>query len=230
MCVSMAVRTGAAMSMQRARDDAGPTRVYGRETAEFARVVNLSDAVFAIAMTLLVLALDVPDVPVAELAGALAADLPQLGAFLLSFTLVASIWWQHHKLFARLARVDLGLVSLNMALLAGVALVPFPTSLVGTAPTSRAAVVPFIAVFLALTVLFTLMLERVQRMGAWEPTMPDGLYPWVRAGYVAVVGMDVLALVVALVWPLPGLLLLLVSSLPERVVAVRAPDGYARWS
>ncbi len=218
------------MSTQRALDEDGPTRVYGRETAEFARVVNLSDAVFAIAMTLLVLTLDVPDVPAAELLGALAADLPQLAAFLLSFALIASIWWQHHKLFARLAWLDGGIVALNLALLAGVALVPFPTSLVGTTPTSRAAVVPFIAVFLVLTVLFTLLVERVHRLSAWEPPMPEGLYPWVRAGYVSTAMVDVVALVVALVWPLAGLLLLVVSSLPERLVALRAPDGYARWA
>ena len=218
------------MSTRRALDEDGPTRIYGRETAEFARVVNLSDAVFAIAMTLLVLTLDVPDVPVAELAGALAADLPQLAAFLLSFALIASIWWQHHKLFARLARIDLGIVALNLVLLAGVALVPFPTSLVGSAPTSRAAVLPFIGVFLLLTVLFVLLMERVQHLSAWTPPMPDGLYPWVRAGYLSIAGVDAVALAVALAWPVAGLLLLAVSSLPERLVAIRAPDGYARWA
>jgi uncharacterized membrane protein len=218
------------MSTRRTADEPGPTRIYGRETAEFARVVNLSDAVFAIAMTLLVLTLDVPDVPVAELASALVEELPQLAAFLLSFALIANIWWQHHKLFARLARIDIGIVALNLTLLAGVALVPFPTSLVGTTPTSRAAVIPFIAVFLALTVLYILLMERVHRLSAWEPPMPEGLYPWVRAGYVSVAVVDALALAVALLWPLAGLLLLVVSSLPERLVALRAPDEYARWA
>ncbi len=39
------------------------SKVYDRDSLEFHRVINLSDAVFAIAMTLLVLTIDIPDVP-----------------------------------------------------------------------------------------------------------------------------------------------------------------------
>lgn len=216
--------------MARELEEAETTRRYGRDTSEFARVVNLSDAVFAIAMTLLVLTLDVPDVPVAELGGALAADLPHLGAFLLSFALIANIWWQHHKLFARLAWIDLGFVTLNLALLAGVALVPFPTSLVGTAPTSQAAVLPFIALFLVLTALYLLLMDRANRHAVWISPMPAGLYPWIRNGYFLAVAMDLVALAAAVMWPLLGLLVLLVSSVPERLLARWAPSDYSRWA
>ena len=90
--------------------------------------------------------------------------------------------------------------------------------------------VPFIAVSLVLTVFFTSLMERVHRLSAWESPMPDGRSPWVRAGYVSIAAVDGMALAVALVWSLAGLLLLVVSNLPERLVAIRAPDGYARWA
>jgi uncharacterized membrane protein len=119
---------------------------YTRESVEFARLANLSDAVFAIAMTLLVLGLDVPDVAATALAGALREVVPQLVAFVLGFALVANVWWLHHRLFSCLDVAERGLIALDLALLGVVALVPFPTGLVGRYPTETAAVLPFVAV------------------------------------------------------------------------------------
>jgi hypothetical protein len=120
---------------------------HSHDTQEFTRLVNLSDAVFAIAMTLLVLTVDVPDVPAGDLAAALLSDLPQIGAYALAFALVASQWYAHRKLFQRLAFTEPGLTVINLAWLGMVALVPFPTSVLGAHPTVTAAVAPFLAVF-----------------------------------------------------------------------------------
>jgi uncharacterized membrane protein len=207
----------------------GRSTRHGRDTLEFARVVNLSDAVFAIAMTLLVLTLDVPEVPAADLASALAGDLPQFVAFLLSFALVANIWWQHHKLYARLAWIDPGIIAINMGGLGAVALVPFPTGLVGNAPTVRAAVLPFITVFIILNLLYLWLMARAQRVGAWSDPMPPGLFPWLAGGLSVVILAMMVALLVAVWSPLGGLVLLAISSLPERVLARRAPPDYGTW-
>jgi len=104
---------------------------YDKGTAEFNRVTSLSDAVFAIAMTLLVLTLDIPDVTGAGLARALADQLTQFIAFLLSFILVAIIWVQHHSFMAKLGRLEPVLIGLNLALLGVVVAVPYPTNLIG---------------------------------------------------------------------------------------------------
>lgn len=132
----------------------------GRDTTGFTRVVNLSDAVFAIAMTLLVLTVDVPRVPADELAGALLADLPQLGAYVLAFALVASQWYAHRKLFERFAFTEPGLTVVNLVALGLVALVPFPTSVLGNYPTTTAAVAPFLAIFVALSLAYIAMIVR----------------------------------------------------------------------
>ena len=63
---------------------------YDRHSPEFTRVANLSDAVFAIAMTLLVLTLDVPDVPAGRYGEVLSQQAPQLVVFVLAFGLVAN--------------------------------------------------------------------------------------------------------------------------------------------
>jgi uncharacterized membrane protein len=203
---------------------------YGRDTVEFARVVNLSDAVFAIAMTLLVLGLQVPEVPVQQLGNELTRTLPQLVAFLLGFGLVASIWWQHHKLFSRLAYVDRGMVGLAIAVLAAVALVPFPTGLVGSYPTNRAAVLPFIGVFAVLNALFVAMVWHAQRQQAWSRALPAATFPWVVGGFGLTLGVTLIAVAAATMWPVAALVVLAVSGLPDLFLAHRAPPDYREWS
>jgi uncharacterized membrane protein len=202
-----------------------------RDSLEFARLANLSDAVFAIAMTLLVLGLEVPDVRAGDLMGELVGLAPHLLAFVLSFALVANIWWQHHKLFSRLAYVDRPLIALDLAVLGLVALVPFPTGLLGSYPTSRAAVLPFIGVFVLLLSLFVASIHHAQRVSAWVRPMPDRVYPWVVASYLVVLAVMLGAAAIALVSPLAALAVLAGSSLPEVVfIARRAPAEYRSWA
>jgi uncharacterized membrane protein len=202
---------------------------YTRESVEFARLANLSDAVFAIAMTLLVLGLDVPDVAATALAGALREVVPQLVAFVLGFALVANVWWLHHRLFSCLDVAERGLIALDLALLGVVALVPFPTGLVGRYPTETAAVLPFVAVFVVLNLLFVALIVRAQQMEAWTRPLPDALYPWVVAGYLVTVAVMSVAAIVSFVAPVAALVVLASSGLPEVVLARRAPVGYRDW-
>jgi uncharacterized membrane protein len=203
---------------------------YGRETPEFGRVANLSDAVFAIAMTLLVLTLDVPDPAAGPLADALLATLPQLIAFVLAFTLVANIWWEHHKFVARLATLDRPLIGGTLVLLGAVALVPFPTSLIGNAPTDRAAVLPFIGLFIFIGVVLLILYWRAQLSGAWLKPWPDRLSGWVLGGWAVLIGGLVLALVVAVFVPLVGLVMAALNGwVVTFVMAWIAPPGYRVW-
>jgi uncharacterized membrane protein len=206
-------------------------RHYPRESAEFARVTNLSDGVFAIALTLLVLTLDAPGVPPEALASALVEQIPQLVVFLLAFGLVANIWWVHHKFFRMLGRVEPGLTAINFAILGGVALVPFPTSLVGNAPTARAAVVPFIGLFAVLGVLYLGFLVRMHAVGATRWPLPERVYRWLLADWVAFVGLTLLGLGIALWLPVAGLVMVALNgTLISLLMAWRAPPEYHRWS
>jgi len=113
------------------------SRSYPRGSDEFSRVLNFSDGVMAIAITLLVLNIDLPVPKSAVLARSanltsLLGDVgPQLSAFLVSFVIVAYAWVGHHRLLAELRRIDQLFMQWNFAFLLLVVLVPLQSQLIG---------------------------------------------------------------------------------------------------
>ena len=75
-------------------------RGYDRESIEFARVLSFSDGLFAIAMTLLVVGIEVPDIPDTESVGELWDAVTDLDSsfisFFISFFVIARYWVAHH--------------------------------------------------------------------------------------------------------------------------------------
>jgi len=202
---------------------------HGRDTQEFGRLVNLSDAVFAIAMTLLVLTVDVPDVPGGQLASALLADLPQLGAYALAFALVASQWYAHRKLFQRLACSEPGLTTINLVWLGLVALVPFPTSVLGAHPTETAAVVPFLSLFAVLSFGYVALIGRAQAVDAWTEPLPPAVYRRIWGAFAVGAATLLLGIAIAFWLPVLALLLALLQSVPVVLLLRRAPAPYRHW-
>ena len=113
-----------------------------RGAADFstARLEAFSDGVFAIAITLLVLDLNVP-APAAlnggSLARALAHQWPAYFAYLVSFLVIGIIWINHHSMCALARRVDRRTLFANLFLLLTVSVIPFPTRLLATYLTAR---------------------------------------------------------------------------------------------
>jgi uncharacterized membrane protein len=101
------------------------------ERRELDRVCAFSDGVFAIAITLIVLNLQVPSVPGSELGSALSDLSDDLFTYAIGFAVMGLFWYGHHKLFATLARSSGRLVLANMILLALIALMPFTTGVLG---------------------------------------------------------------------------------------------------
>ena len=93
------------------------------------RTMFFSDAVFAIAMTLLAVDIRVPQVPDSELGAAVAAQLPEFGAYVLSFVVTAAYWLSHHRLFRLLRGFTDRLQQLNLVLLLFVALLGYATDM-----------------------------------------------------------------------------------------------------
>jgi uncharacterized membrane protein len=98
---------------------------------ELDRVAAFSDGVFAIAITLLVLNIEVPDVPGADLGKAIRHLGDDFEAYAIGFAVMGLFWFGHHKLFARLARSNTRLTVVNITLLAFIALMPFTTAVLG---------------------------------------------------------------------------------------------------
>ncbi|TVR25978.1 MAG: DUF1211 domain-containing protein [Nitriliruptor sp.] len=202
---------------------------YGRDTLEFGRVAALSDGLFAIAMTLLVFTLDPAAVSLDRVAGVLVDQPGPLIAFVLTFAVVANFWWIHHRFLATLGVIEPGLMLLNLMLLGAVALIPFPTSLLGRDPTVRGAVVPYLALLSVVAILHLLLLVRAQAAAAWRRPMPEGLFPWLVAGWGSSTLVTLLALAAAFVLPVAGLVMLVLTWPAEALVAWRAPEGYRDW-
>lgn len=100
-------------------------------TTETARLEAFSDAVFAIALTLLVLDLRPP--ASGTFVEALQDEWPTYLAYLIAFLTIGSIWLSHHNAFTRIARADPVVLLLNLVLLLGASLVPWPTALISRA-------------------------------------------------------------------------------------------------
>jgi uncharacterized membrane protein len=93
------------------------------------RTEAFSDGVFAIAATLLVLELKVPQVEPGGLAEALLENWPSYATYVVSFLVVGIIWVNHHAVMERIRKVNRPLLFLNLVFLMAVALIPFPTAL-----------------------------------------------------------------------------------------------------
>ncbi len=217
------------MTVSDAPSPAALDQRHGRDSLEFTRLVNLSDAVFAIAMTLLVLTVDVPDVPADELASALLADLPQLGAYALAFALVASQWYAHRKLFQRLAFTEPGLAVINLVWLGIVALVPFPTSVLGAHPTATAALAPFLSLFVVLGLGYIALIARAQAVDAWVEPLPTPVYRRTITAFALGAAILAIGVVVSFWVPWLALLLAVLQSAPVVLVLHRSPAGYRHW-
>lgn len=101
---------------------------------ELERLIFFSDAVFAIAITLLALELRVPELDIRSseaLLRAIGAQAPKFFAFGMSFWIISLFWLAHHRYFRYILRFDDGLARRNLVLLFFVVLVPFTTLVLG---------------------------------------------------------------------------------------------------
>jgi len=101
----------------------------GRKTYAPVRLIAFTDAVMAVAITLLVLDLKLPEgLTDAELPSVLAASSHSVWCYVLSFVVIGLLWMAHHNQFSFIARVDATLLWLNLLFLLTIGLIPFVTS------------------------------------------------------------------------------------------------------
>jgi uncharacterized membrane protein len=110
-----------------------PADEAGAELFSAERLVFFSDAVVAIAITLLALSLPIPNVPNYASGHLIWHALNSRGhfydylAFLISFVVIAGHWRSHHKLFRSVTRLDTRIITLNLGWLLTIILTPFAT-------------------------------------------------------------------------------------------------------
>jgi uncharacterized membrane protein len=117
------------------------------------RIMFFSDAVIAIAITLLALEIRLPEqgVETANLAAALVELSPRYLSFFISFFVIGLFWISHHRLFEYVHTYTRGLIWINLVFLFLVAFVPFPTAVLGRFPAELPSVVFYAIVIIGLS-------------------------------------------------------------------------------
>jgi uncharacterized membrane protein len=169
----------------------------------------LTDGIFAVAMTLLVIDLKLPDHAVMhgadDFAQALADLIPKFLAWFFSFFVLSFFWVGHHRTFHYVRRADGRLLALNLGQLATVSLIPFSCSLIGEHPEFLLAQIVYSA-NLALLSIFALLISRyVHRHPELGPSpMPRSTYESARMRIVGLIVVSVASVLIAMVVPRAG--------------------------
>src|SRR5918996_6405566 len=175
------------------------------------RIIGFSDGVFAIAITLLVLTINVPSnlTSSEDVSGFLWQALPQLVAYAAAFMVIGTFWLRHHRMLMLCRAVDGRMLVLNLVFLAFVSLLPFPTDLLGNVQTAT-TVIAFCAVAGAATLCEIGLWRHLHRHR--ELLVPD--IPQERVGSLTVwrlgaLGVFIIPLLVSLFFPKIAVLLVL---------------------
>jgi uncharacterized membrane protein len=195
----------------------------------FDRLVNFSDAIVAIAATLLVLPLvdkasAIGSTPIPQFLG---ENLIAFIVFVLSFVVIGRFWLAHHRFFQHLRSFSGGLMLFNLLWLLGIVFLPFPTELIvsGHSVTTLAAAV-YIGTMLFIS-LASLGMAIVARRNHDILHDPEA-YRKAFVLSVATAAVTAVAFLISLIWPVIGLwslwLLLLTPVLRKFVERVEPPQ------
>jgi len=182
---------------------------YRRESrgVEFERVIFFTDAVFAIALTLLVVEVGVPETvrgaadDPGALLEALGDKVPLLAAFFLGCFVIGSYWAAHHRFMATLDAVDRGFIGLTVVYLAFVALLPFPTGVLGEFSSNPISMVAFALNMAAVSSIEAVMLVHARRRDLLRDQLSDDVYSWVLRMELSPVALFLVSMPVAFVAP-----------------------------
>lgn len=200
---------------------------------EFERVSFFSDAVYAIAMTLLVVELRVPALlgnaadPQAMLA-ALNEEFPVMLSFFIGFLLIGRYWLAHHQFWSGLRAVDARLIGINLVYLAFIAFLPFPVGLIGRYEANPISFLIFATCMALISGLEVVMFAYAARKDLTRAPVSAAVYRYGLIASGAPVVLFVLSMPVAFINTTLALccwLLMIPWSAFLRQRAPRAPQG-----
>lgn len=186
----------------------------------------LTDGIYAVAMTLLVIELKLPDsglIHTAEgFAQALADLLPKLLAWFFSFFLLSFFWVGHHRAYQYVHHSDGRLLALNLAQLGAVSLVPFSCALMGEHARYLASQVIYSVNLALLSVLALLISRYIHRHPELGPVpMPRARYEGARLRTGGLIVVSVVSVLIALIVPGAGnvafMLMAVINPLSRRL-------------
>ena len=175
------------------------------EGTAFERVAMFTDGVYAIALTLIVVAIGVPALTdsgnAGELWRALGDHLRELVSFLVGVGVIGFYWTSHHEAFNRLDAVDRRYASWTVLYLGGVAFLPYPIRLVGSYADNPVAWAVFAANLAVVSSLEAVMFSHSWRAGLLRPGWTRPAYRWNLLMSLVPVPLFVLSVPVAFLAP-----------------------------
>jgi uncharacterized membrane protein len=192
------------------------------------RLEAFSDGVFAVAITLLVLEINVPGGE--NLWHQLKEQWPSFASFFVSFWVIGIIWVNHHGLLDHLKRIDRPVLYLNLLVLMTVVFIPFSTALMaehlkpGESDETVAAIVyalAFLAMGLAFNVFWTYIVKHRRELGV---EIPDEEVRRMSVGFMIGTPLYAVALIMAFISPAVVLIIIAAVAGYYMVAGMRSPD------
>ncbi|HUL27671.1 MAG TPA: TMEM175 family protein [Streptosporangiaceae bacterium] len=213
---------------QRGRTALNPLSIAGN--LEYDRVLFFSDAVFAIAITLLVVDIRVPEI-VVNAGHQLYESRSKILSFTISFLVIGLFWMGHHRLFRYITALDRPLIFLNLLFLGTIAFLPYPTALLFAGNTRAPAAPVFYAACVAAAGLVELAIWLYATHA--KGLVPASVSPAFRRYELAqllptpiVFGLSIpVAFAAPGVAPFTWILLVPIGRLLPRVMRAKAPRG-----
>jgi uncharacterized membrane protein len=183
---------------------AGDARHRDAWGIEFSRIVAFSDGVFAIAITLLVLQINIPANPPAgdTLFDEILDKHRDFIAYGISFAVLGKLWLAHHRFFASVERFDPVLMGLNLLYLAWIVLVPFTSEVLGDYGDDSTSVILYAAIMTAVSITFQIQILYADRKDMIRPELREYARQFSGAANFAIGVVFLLSIPVALISPL----------------------------
>jgi uncharacterized membrane protein len=180
--------------------------VRSERAGELDRLVSLSDGVFAFALTLLIVSVEVPQMSDAEARDQLTRDILDLWLQVLSyfvgFLVIGFLWTSHRRIFARVRDYDDALTKLNIVLLMLVAFLPFPTGVLGEYGNLAFPSIFYALVLTAISTTFVLILDHLDRHRSLLSRDETGFdFARVKTRHLVTAGVFLLSIPVSLLAP-----------------------------
>ena len=168
---------------------AGKERSFLETTISKSRLEFLFDGIFAIAMTILVLELKLPEQlhdkrSVDELGRALLGHWRTFLGYIISFFILSGFWIAHNRFYARLARITRTILAVHVWLLAWAAFIPFCAHLLGNYPGNTLAHVIYLTTAMAYTLGRRARVTAAGRQKAFDPSVTSAQLRRMRRGFV----------------------------------------------
>ena len=191
------------------------------------RLEAFSDGVFAVAITLLVLEIDIPAGE--NLWHQLKEEWPSFASFFVSFWVIGIIWVNHHGLLDHIKRTDRPVLYLNLLVLMTVVFIPFSTALMADhlksgADEKVAALVyalAFLAMGIAFNLFWTYIVKHRRELGV---EIPDEEVRRMSVGFMIGSPIYLVAVIMAFISPAVVLIIIPAVAVYYMLAGMRSPD------